>query len=476
MATTWIAPRQHPPELRRRPAGFPGEAVRTHQQGDRIVAIKFAEGVSTGVKALVIGIIILLLLIPLALLRSLVSERATLREQAYVKVAEGWGGELVTGGPLLVVPLERTIVDAEQPRIERSELYLLPAQLDVTVQLDLEPQPRYVGIYAVPVYQAHVRLVGQFDGAALRPLLDRPGVTYRWEQSRLRLPLSQVRSLREVQRARLGDDDIKLGPAGAGLYRGLEAVPDPAVFTQAGTVDFTFDIVLAGSRAFSILPVGGTTTVKVQSGWPHPSFQGAFLPVARSIADNGFEARWQVLELNRSYGQAWLDGAVNEQMLLESAFGVGLYQAVDVYQRGERAIKYALLFIALTFLTFFAWEQLSRIRIHPLQYLLVGLALSVFYLLLVALSEHLSFALAYVVAAAALVLLIGIYIAGALRSRLRGLVAGTAMTVVYGLLYVLVLSEDYALLLGAGILFLALAAVMLVTRRIDWYRAQEAQA
>jgi len=439
------------------------------------VAIKFGEGVSTGAKALVIGVIVLGLLIPLALLRGLVSERSTLREQAYAKVAEGWGGELVTGGPLLVVPLERTIVDADKTRVERGELYLLPARLDITVQLDLEPQPRYVGIYAVPVYLSRVHLVGQFDFAALAPLLNRPGVTYRWEQSRLRLPLSQVRSLREVQRARFAGSDIKLGPAGPGLYRGVEAEIDPDVFSQGKPVDFAFDTVLAGSRAFSILPVGSTTTVEVQSGWPHPSFQGAFLPVSREISDSGFEARWQVLELNRSYRQAWMDGEVNEQTLLESAFGVGLYQTVDAYQRGERAIKYALLFIALTFLTFFAWEQVSRLRIHPLQYLLVGLALSVFYLLLIALSEHLSFALAYVVAATALVLLIGIYIAGALRSRTRGLVAGAAMTVVYGLLYVLVLSEDYALLLGAIILFLALAAVMLVTRKIDWYRPRETE-
>jgi len=440
------------------------------------MAIKFGEGVSTGAKTFVIGIIVLGLLIPLALLRGLVSERATLREQAYAKVAEGWGAELVTGGPMLVVPVERTITDGEKTRIERGELYLLPARLDVAVQVGLEQEPRYVGIYAVPVYLSRVHLVGQFDLAALAPLLDRPGVTYRWEQSRLRLPLSQVRSLREVQLARFAGGDIKLGPAGIGLYRGVEAAIDPGVFTAGKPVDFAFDTVLAGSRAFSILPVGSTTTVKMQSNWPHPSFQGAFLPVSRDISDSGFEARWQVLELNRSYGQAWMEGEVSEQTLLESAFGVGLYQAVDVYQRGERAIKYALLFIALTFLTFFAWEQVSGIRIHPLQYLLVGLALSVFYLLLIALSEHLSFALAYVIAATALVLLIGIYIAGALRSRVRGLVAATAMTVVYGLLYVLVLSEDYALLLGASILFLALAAVMLVTRKIDWYRPREAQA
>lgn len=440
------------------------------------MAIKFGESASAGAKALLIGALVLLLFIPLNMLRGLVSERSALREQAYAKVAEGWGGDLMVGGPMLVVPTEYTVIDGDKTRIQCSDLYLLPARLDTDVELNLEAEPRYVGIYAIPVYLSRVRMSGQFDFAALQPYLNKPGVKYRWEQSRLRLPLSQVRSLREVQRARFADQDIKLGPAGPGIYPGVEATIDPSVFTKGVSITFSFDTVLAGSRAFSVLPVGSATNVKMQSGWPHPAFQGAFLPTTRGIAKDGFTAQWQVLELNRSYRQAFLEHEVESSTLLESALGVGLYQTVDVYQRGERAIKYALLFIALTFLTFFAWEQVSRTRIHPLQYLLVGLALSVFYLLLIALSEHISFALAYAAAATALVLLIGIYIAGALSSHGRGLFAAAAMTVVYGLLYVLVLSEDYALLIGAIILFVALAAVMLVTRKIDWYRPRELES
>jgi len=437
------------------------------------MAIKFGESASTGAKAFLIGALVLLLFIPLTLLQGLVSERSALREQAYSKVAEGWGGHLVLGGPVLVVPTESRISDGDKVRIQRSDLYLLPARLDADVALNLQPEPRYVGIYAVPVYLSQVRMSGQFDFAALRPYLDRPGVTYRWDQSRLRLPLSQVRSLREVRRARFGDTDVKLGPAGPGLYQAVEAAIDPAVFAKGAPVAFTFETVLAGSRGFSVIPVGSSTNVSIKSSWPHPAFQGAFLPTTRTITGDGFTAHWQVLELNRAYRQAFFEQEVEATAFQLSALGVGLYQAVDVYQRAERATKYALLFIALTFLTFFAWEQVSRTRIHPLQYLLVGLALSVFYLLLIALSEHLSFALAYLMAATALVLLIGIYIAGALGSHTRGLFAGAAMTVVYGLLYVLVLSEDYALLIGAITLFAALAAVMLVTRKIDWYRPRE---
>jgi inner membrane protein len=337
----------------------------------------------------------------------------------------------------------------------------------VTLRLD---EPRYVGIYAVPVFVSDVDLTGTFDFAGLKPLLDKPGVTYVWSQARLRLPMSEVRSLREVTRASFAGQERTLGPAAPGLYHGVDTPVDLSQVNRDEPVAFGFRMAVAGSRDFSMLPLGSTTRVKVHSPWPHPSFQGAFLPVERNVSAHGFDARWQVLELNRAYRQAWMEGEVDEQTLLASSLGVGLYQAVDVYQRGERAIKYALLFIALTFLTFFAWEHTSGIQLHPLQYLLVGLALSMFYLLLIAISEHLAFATAYVIAAVALVSLTGIYIAGALRSSARGIVVGAAMSGVYALLYVLVLSEDYALLLGAITLFAALAAVMLTTRKVDWYR------
>jgi inner membrane protein len=440
------------------------------------MATRLFDSGSITLKAITIGIIVLILLVPLLMLRGLVDERVTLRESAYARVAEGWGGNGVVGGPMLVVPTERIIVEHDVRKVLRSDLYLLPAVLDAAIDMKLEPEPRYVGIYAAPVYQSAIKLTGRFDLNGLEPFLAKEGVSYLWNQARVRLPLSQSRSLREIREARLGADALSLRPASPGMFRGIEGAVDltPALGEQS--IDFAFDAVVAGSRELSILPVGSTTTVSMRSDWPHPSFQGAFLPVERNITPTGFDARWQVLELNRSYGQAWHEGQVDEAMLRESALSVGLYQAVDVYQRAERAIKYALLFIALTFLTFFAWEQLSGIRLHPLQYLLVGLALSTFYVLLIALSEHIRFLFAYAAAAAALVALMGMYISGALRSGRRGLVVASAMSVVYGLLYALILSEDYALLLGALTLFAALAAVMIATRKIDWYRLGERAA
>ena len=424
---------------------------------------------SVTLKAVTIGIIVLVLLVPLSMLRGLVSERAQLREYAYERVAVGWGGQNVLGGPMLIVPRERTYVDDGKVRVSRNMVYLLPSRLQVALDVRLEPEPRKVGIYGVPVYLSDVRLDGEFDFAALESISDDSDGGYLWEQARLLLPMSQVRSLREVRTARFSEDSLTFGPASGRVLGGIETAVDLRAFAQGGTTSFQFETTFAGSREISVLPLGSETRVQLSSNWPHPSFQGAFLPSSHDIAAEGFKAQWQVLELNRPYPQRWVEGEVGESALNSSAFGVALYQPSDVYQRGERAIKYALLFIALTFLTFFAWEQLSGTRLHPLQYLLVGLALSTFYLLLIALSEHLAFALSYALGAVALTLLIGTYIAGAVASRTRGSVAATAMGIVYGLLYVLVISEDYALLLGAITLFAALAAVMLVTRRVDWY-------
>lgn len=434
------------------------------------MAVRIATG-STTIKAFVVGFIVLLLMIPLTLLRGLVSERESRRSDAFARVAEGWGGELTLGGPLVVIPIQRTIAEVGRERTVHNRLYLLPAELDVTAQVLIQPEPRRVGIYEVPVYLAEAGLTGRFDFASVAARSLPAGTELLWAEARIVLPLSAARSLREVRRAQLHGQTLHLSPASGLVVSGVEAPVDLSAFAEGGVAAFDFDFAAAGSRAFSVLPLGSITSATVHSNWAHPSFRGAFLPTRRTIDSDGFEAEWRVLELNRPFGHTWLEDDPAGTQLASTAFGVGIHAVVDIYQRGERAIKYAVLFLALTFLTFFAWEQLGRARIHPLQYLLVGLALSVFYLLLIALAEHIAFGAAYGIAASALVLLIGCYIAGALGSGRRGFVAGTLMAATYGVLYVLLLSEDYALLLGAIAVFAALAAVMLITRKIDWYRS-----
>lgn len=419
-------------------------------------------------KALVIGVVVLALLIPLSMLRGLVNERAGLRAAAHERVAQSWGGRVRAPGPILIVPGQREVLQGGRPTLETTDVCFLPTELTLAVDIRMQPEPRRVGIYEVPVYLADVRVTGQLTAEAIeRWQATQPDYRLQWTAARVLLPLAETRELRSVQ-ASFAGQPLRFVPGGAGELRGIEASltwqgepEQPAVFDM--------HLLLAGSGGFTLLPLGSNTHVKLTADWPHPSFTGSFAPTQYSIDASRFTAEWNVLELNRSYGNAFFAGELPLEQLAASATGVDIFQSIDIYQRGERAIKYALVFIALTFLTFFAWEQVSDVRLHPLQYLLLGLALSVFYLLLIAITEHTSFGLTYAIAATALVALLGSYIAGALRSVARGIKVAIALTATYGFLYGLVLSEDYALLLGAIAVFTALAIVMMVTRSIDWY-------
>jgi inner membrane protein len=226
---------------------------------------------------------------------------------------------------------------------------------------------------------------------------------------------------------------------------------------------------IAGSESLQFLPLGSTTNVTAQIAWPHPDFDGAFLPVSRQLISGGYTAHWQVLELNRAVPQLWNGESLDHAALLRTAFGVRLYQPADIYSQNYRAVRYGILFVAVTFACFFAWEHLVRgLRLHPMQYLLVGLALATFYLLLLALSEHTGFGTAYAMAAAALIALITLYTAGATTKPRATLGIGTALSASYAALYVILVSEDNALLFGSLLLFAILAALMLATRRLDW--------
>lgn len=436
------------------------------------MALKILGNHPVAFKVVTIGFIVLALMIPLTMLKGLISERTIMRNQAYDTVAQGWGGRLTTGGPMIRVPFDVTHKSKDgEITVTRHQLYALANDLDIEADIAEEAEPLHVGIYQVPVYQVRLKLRGSFDGTALSNAADR-SAAYRWDLARLRLPLSDVRSVRELSAARFGERELKFGPAEPGAYSAIEAPVDLSVARTSSKVEFNIELKLAGSQAFSMMPLAAVTRVATKSTWPHPKFEGAFLPADREIANDGFTARWQVLEVNRDYPQVWTDGDVDDTKLQASAFGVELFQSVDVYQRNERAVKYALMFVALTFLSFYAWELLSGTAMHPMQYLFVGLALSTFYLLLIALSEHIAFATAYWLGAGALMALLGVYVSGALRSRKNGAVVAALMGSVYGLLYLLVLSESYSLLMGAIALFAVLAVVMLATRNVRWYAAE----
>ena len=423
-------------------------------------------------KALAIGGLTLVLLMPLSQLRDLLGERAGMRELATERVAEGWGGLQLVGAPILSVPHEVERVERGRTVHRVASRRVLAATGEI--RGELQTSERHVGIYTVPVYQARLHIAAAFAPASLAPLPgEEPPTNVRWAEAMLFVPISDVRGIREIIAARWGDQTLNLQPSEYDGLAGLSASVDLTALRSGKAQEFVLELELAGSRTLRVLPLARVTTVHLRSTWPHPSFDGAFLPASYTLSDKGFDARWQVLELNRQFPQTWLDHDVRFDRLHWAEFGVSLFQPVDTYQRSERALKYAVLFIALTFMSVFLWEQVSGIRIHAMQYLFVGLALCVFYLLLIALSEHIEFIWAYLCSAAAQAALIGIYLGSGLNSRQAGVLVATALGGVYGLLYLLILSEQYSLLLGATLVFAVLATLMWVTRRTDWYRLSD---
>jgi inner membrane protein len=423
-------------------------------------------------KGLAIVGVALLLLFPLAWLHGLVSERTALREQAIAAVARGWGGRQLLAGPVLAIPVTTTL---DNGHTQTRDWYVLPESLDLDVEVTVQQERRKLGVYEVPVYVATVHAKGQFDLARemVRLIAGDGQLRVHTDRGRLFLPLSDPRGVREIKLSDPRLTSVALEPSRGFPIPVLAAPLRADVGSSNDKQAFELTYVVAGTQSLGFLPLAHASRVKLRGNWPDPGFASGFLPVERHLHDGGFDATWQVLDLNRSYGARWMEGDVPATDLQDSAFGVDLVQPVDLYQQIERAVKYAGVFIGLSFLTLFIWEHLVRRPVHPIQYALMGLALSVFFLLLLALAEHLGFRLAYVLAALALCSLLGVYLAGAMGTRTSGAASTGMFALLYGLLYLLVTSDDYALLAGALGLFAVLAIAMVLTRKINWYQASD---
>ena len=439
-------------------------------------------------QAVVMGGLILLLLVPISHVESLVTERVGMRQQAAARVAESWGGAQTTAGVLLAIPVETSRVVVEQSasgretqrtEISRNVLYVLPDTLDV--KADAEPDYRTVGLYRTPVYLAQVTLEGEFLNRDFAHLLQqKEGRDVKWAEARLLVLNSESRALRAVDDLVVAGEGAKVSADAYAGSAGISTAVPPQALRESTAIPFRMKLTLAGSSRLNFLPLARKASIAIKSTWAHPKFEGAPAPLDPVIGDDGFSARWSVLEINRNFGQSWYDAQVREDLPAEVAFaassvGVTFYEPVDIYQRNYRAVHYAALLIVITFLAFFLWEHASGTAIHAMQYLMVGMALALFYLLLLALSEHLSFDLAYAVSAAALVALITIYLSGVLGRLTLALGAGAGLAALYVMLYWILRSEDYSLLMGALLLFGVLATLMVTTRRLDWSNVARAR-
>jgi len=429
-------------------------------------------------KAVVVTALAVVLLVPLLFVTGKISERSSLRDGVAREIAVSDAGAQRLQGIVIVFPCteryeEETVNDKgvkiTQTRTRDCTRHLIPGTLNVSGQIETEVRHR--GIYRVPVYRAKLRLHGQFDLPVLAGDQAAEAARTR-EPAFLSLGLQDIRGIRSVPSLAWNGAAVPFlaGPGKAPWPAGVHAVLAGLDVTREQRAEFSFELDLGGMERFDIVPSGANVQVALRSGWPDPGFSGNRLPDRREVGAEGFNASWTVSEFATGIRDALVQCARGRcEAWYGTAFGVAFVQTVDVYQRTYRTANYGFLFIVLTFAAFFLYEVLRGLRIHPAQYTLVGAGLALFFLLLLALSEHVAFGLAYTLAAAACVALIAFYVSFVLRGIARGLGFGALLAVLYGVMYLLLGQEDYALLMGSLLLLAVLAAFMYFTRRLDWY-------
>lgn len=429
---------------------------------------------SVFLKVLFVGIVTVVLLIPLFLIRSLITERQGRRDVAAVEVGGKWGGLQTVTGPFITVPyLVYWIDENKVQRTSRAYAQYLPDDLDIVAKID--PEIRSRGIFDVVVYRASIQMQGEFSPIDLNEL-KLPIDDILWDEVYIALAIPDMRGIREGVGFFWNDANRTFEPGIVDqeiFVSGIHAkLPDPrSTFGEHNS--FRIDLILNGSEELYFTPVGKSNRTEVTSSWPDPSFVGSYLPTEHEIDSDGFTASWEISYLSRSFQQAWKSSASNfagiAGAIAHSEYGTKLFLSVDHYHKTMRSVKYAILFIILTFVAFFLLEIINRLSIHPFQYLLVGLAMSVFYLLLLSLSEHMDFTYSYVLASVVTIGIISAYSASILTKKRRSVFFALLLVLLYACLFILLQLEDYALLLGSVIVFIVLGFVMYITRRIDWY-------
>ncbi len=422
-------------------------------------------GSSATIKLLVISTLALVLLIPASMVTSLVQERMARNEEVTGEINSKWGRQQTITGPVLSIPFEMHTENQTGQRITLTEyVHLLPDSIDIKSQVT--PEVRYRSIYESILYGLQLTIECQFPNLPLEELRISPDDII-WSGAAVWIGISDLRGINAPVQGTHNGQAIAMEPGiePYGLVASGISTAVP-IKNQEASHHFSFLLSLNGSHQIDFTPVGKTTTVSVGSNWKNPSFIGAFLPKERHISDNGFSAKWQILHLNRNYPQYWKGSRYN---LTGSDFGVKFFKPVDTYQKVMRTVKYALLFMAFTFYALFITETLNHLRIHPVQYLLTGFAMIIFYALLLALSEHVGFNTAYLVASFAVIGLISGYARSILKHPKASRMVGMTMLLLYAYLYAVLQLDAYALIVGSTGLFAVLATVMYLTRQVDWY-------
>ncbi|HHL3987633.1 cell envelope integrity protein CreD [Klebsiella pneumoniae] len=414
-----------------------------------------------------IGCIVLLSL-PLMMVRELINERADYRSEVVDAIEQSTSGSQKLAGPLIAIPITETLSRMENQKevnYQRSWVYYwLPESLAVTGKQTVES--RRVGIYSGQVWHNALQIKASFDPLRLAALRKTNIVL---GQPRLMVSVGDARGIGAIHAPEVNGNVLSVEPGlgisgdGAGIH-----MPMPALAEDNKPLEIAFSLDLNGTGEFSLVPLGRNSELQLTSNWPHPGFLGSFLPTQREVSAAGYRAHWQSSWFANDMGSYFKDDMEIPWSRLP-AFSADVMSLADQYQLTDRATKYAILLIGLTFMAFFVFESLTRRPLHPMQYLLVGLSLVLFYLVLLALSEHIGFTAAWLAASLSGAVMNGIYLQAVLRGWRNSLLFVAALLLLDGVMWFLLHSEDSALLLGTGVLALALSVLMFLTRRVDWY-------
>ncbi|WP_306352003.1 cell envelope integrity protein CreD [Flavobacterium sp. '19STA2R22 D10 B1'] len=430
-------------------------------------------------RMIMVGILTLFLLIPLELVNNLIHERELRQSDVMHEITDKWGKEVYFYGPILKVPytvfFESEVVNEITKQVSKTRTaqtqyaYFFPEELknNATVETKLLKRNNYEAV----VFTTKMN----FKGNYIQPdfsLKNIPTENVQWDKATILIQTENLKSIKEEVKIKFGTESLTFEP----VYNSEENPRAEALETSfmnltnykgVKNIAFDFTIQYDGSSRINIVPIGKVTEAKMTSNWASPSFNGNFLPSDKNktISANGFEANWKILHINRPFSQSSFGSLPNLQ---QYAFGVDFVIPIDEYQKNERASKYGFLVIGLTFLVFFLIQSVSKIKIHIFQYTMIGLALIMFYTLLISITEHSSFRTAYIVSALSVIILISLYSLSILKNRKFPTLIGISLTALYGFIYVIIQLENYALLVGSIGLFAILAAVMFISRKIDW--------
>lgn len=419
----------------------------------------------TMIKGIITGVLILVMLIPTVYITNLVNERKIRQQEVAAEVSSKWSSSQTLTGPYLYVPY-KTYLPLKDGKVQEGQdhFWILPDNL--TTYGNIKHEIRQRSIYKVLLYRADLKESGNF-------IINTPANVnnehIQWEEAKLCFGLSDVKGIEEKLSIRLNEEDYELSP---GLptteisERGLSAPVKINTVTIDSSLAFSMNLKLKGSEQLHFVPLAGNSSFSLQSTWPNPSFDGNNLPTERSVTQDGFTSKWTFNKANLPFGTVLQNFRFDLNAI---AFGVTMLQPADQYAKTSRSVKYAILFIGLTFSLFFVVELMHKRPIHPVQYILIGIALVIFYTLLLSISEFIMFDNAYLIASVATILLISLYAQNHFKSWRSGGLFGLILTALYGFIFVLIRLEDTALLVGSIGLFIVLALTMYASRKVNWY-------